>query len=1030
MKRNLLLSIRVLFIGLILTSGYDALSQSYPLSGKVLSSDDLAPIPGVSILVKNTIIGTTSDLDGNYSLQVSVGDTIIYSMTGYLQNEYVATGALVFDAILPVNETQLDEVVIIGYGQEKRSNLTGSIASVKMENLENRPVARLDQALQGMASGIYVTKGGGAPGASPTIHIRGIGSIGSTDPLWIVDGIKMSPGNQFNLEDVESIEILKDAASSAIYGAEAAHGVILVTTKRGSKGKTEINYSSSFAKVNPIRLPQLLGSADFVSYKKQSRENAGQNPEPSWDNWTHDTDWLDAFYSGSGFSQFHDFSVAKGTDKSNFFLSLGYDNEDGILVNNDFKRYSLRLNSDFELAKWISIGESVLLSRVNEDPINNFNEDYNGAIPFRSIPIMPIYDETNPYGGWGRAPVYFQGPNPVATQYQQHETRKYNRLDGNMYVLLSPLKGLTVRGTIGYNYLSFLGQAFNEAFSYGAFANPINSLTYSSANDETITGNLVATYALSLGDHAFKIMGGYEVSQFETQHFNATATNFPVDEAYSFNLATGAFNITDRQTIYQRRILSQFGRLTYNFKEKYLFEANVRRDASAPAFSPSKIWGVFPSFSAGWNVYKEPFFKSNLISNLKLRASIGTLGSDKIGSFIYSKTYTSQFDTYTFDQNGSDKFSGFYISRFPNSEVKWEEVQLSNVGVDFELWQGKVGFSVDYYVKNTKDLLYGIPLPASVGIATHNFDPVNPEVNIGTMRNTGIDLDLRYRENLGHFRLNLNGNVSYLRNKVLSLNEDNYITGGYGGGQIAGMTRTQAGMPISSFYGFVVQQMLNSENDIFAINSYSPDGIYQEAGTGPGDLMYKDLSGPEGVPDGKITWEHDRTFIGNPWPKFMYGLNIQLGYKDFIDVVLQFQGVADVDIFNANIAYTRNFFGDANTTTLIYDAWTPENHTRHPRNIASDPNGNFSRPSTYFIEDGSYLKLRNAQIGFTFPKKWLHNMGGLGGVRLYVHANNLLTITGYSGMDPELAGSNVSRGIDYGLYPHTRTFGGGIDVKF
>jgi hypothetical protein len=323
-----------------------------------------------------------------------------------------------------------------------------------------------------------------------------------------------------------------------------------------------------------------------------------------------------------------------------------------------------------------------------------------------------------------------------------------------------------------------------------------------------------------------------------------------------------------------------------------------------------------------------------------------------------------------------------------------------------------------------------VPIPASVGIATHNFDPVNPEVNIGTMRNTGIDIDLGYRTQISDFRFSTNTNVSFLKNKVLSLNGDDYITGGYGGGQIGGMTRTQAGMPISSFYGFEVQQMLNSDNDIFAINSYAEDGIYQEAGTGPGDLMYRDISGPDGVPDGQVTWEHDRTFIGNPWPKIMYGINLQLQYKTSFDMLLQFQGVQGVDVFNANKAYSRNFFGDANTTTDIYEAWTPENHTNNPRNIASDPNGNFSRPSTYFIEDGSYLKLRNAQIGYNFPPGLLQKLGGIGGVRVYVNASNVFTITAYEGADPEIAGNNTSRGVDYGIYPHTKTFGGGIDIQF
>ena len=377
------------------------------ITGKV-TDDNGEGLPGATIIVKDAGDGTITNVDGTFKLDIEEGTLpaiLIVSFVGYKSKEVLVTDQTQVNVTLETDISALEEVVVVGYGQQKRSNLTGSVSSVKVENLENRPVIRLDQALQGMSSGVFVSKGGGAPGASPTIHIRGVGSINNTDPLWIIDGVRMAPGNHFNLDDVESIEILKDAASSAIYGAAAAHGVILVTTKRGKEGKTQISYKSSFAKVNPIRLPTLLGSEDFVNYKKQSRINAGQNPEPSWDNWEHDTDWINAFYDGSGFSHYHDFSVAKGTESSNFYLSFGYDDEEGILIDNNFERFSMRLNSDLDLAKWITIGERVLLSRVSENPIDNFNEDYNGAIPYRSIPIMPIYDETNPYGGWGMAPA-------------------------------------------------------------------------------------------------------------------------------------------------------------------------------------------------------------------------------------------------------------------------------------------------------------------------------------------------------------------------------------------------------------------------------------------------------------------------------------------------------------------------------------------------------------------------------------------------------------------------------------------------
>ena len=1017
--------------GLIEMPKIEAVQPSLPqqkefrLYGTVTDEKGQA-LEGVTVALLNTNIGTISNEYGKYELLLDESEKsrkLVFTYVGFEAVSVAFDGDQQINVQLKSDAKLLDDVVVVGYGEQKRSNLSGSVSKVNVDDLENKSKLRLDQALQGMVAGVTVTQNGGAPGAAPSIHIRGVGSISNTEPLWIIDGIRMEPGNFFDINDVETMEVLKDASSAAIYGAKAAHGVILVTTKHG-KGEMQINFKSSVGKRTPIRLPKLLNSADFVKYKKESRLNAGQNPEPSWDNYEYDTDWMDAYYAGSGMLYSNALSIAKGDDKFSYYLSFGYDNEEGILIDNNYKRYSARINSASKLKSWVSVGENILLSRVTENPIGNNNENYSGAIPYRSIPIMPIYDDTNPYGGWGRAPVYFQGPNPVATQYQQHETRSYNRLNSSVFMELTPLKGLSVRGTVGFNYTAFLGERFDEAFDYGAFANPINALTYSSANDQSIVGNVVATYSKIVGSSDFKIMAGCEASQFETKHFNVAGTNFPVDIARSYNLSTGVVSATDRYNIYQSRLLSQFGRFNYAFDDKYLFEANIRRDASAPKFGPSNIWGIFPSFSAGWRISNEEFFKNiPYLTSAKLRASTGKLGSDNIGDYIYLKTYTSQFSTYAFDQLGANKVSGFYVSRFPNEDVKWEEVNMHNVGIDLRAFKNKLSLSVEYYIKDTKDLLYAIPIPPSVGISVNNFDAVNPEVNIGTMRNTGVDIEIGFQQPAKSFDFGISANTSFMKNKMLSLNGDQYITGGNGGGLIGGMTRTQPGLPISSFYGYVVQQMLNSEGDVYAVNTYAGDGFYQETGTGPGDFLYKDLNG-----DGEITTA-DRTVLGNPWPKMTYALNLNAVYKKMFDVAIQFQGVQGVDVFNANKAYSRFFFGDNNSTTDIYEAWTPENHTDNPRNIASDPNGNFSKPSSYFVEDGSYLKLRNIQIGFTFPFRMLETMR-IRKLRFYANANNLLTFTKYSGLDPEIAGSNTSRGVDFGLYPQVRSYTIGLDLHF
>ncbi|MES1224060.1 MAG: SusC/RagA family TonB-linked outer membrane protein, partial [Bacteroidota bacterium] len=687
--------------------------QGKVITGKVTSASSREGIPGVNIVVKGTAVGTITDVEGNYSIAAENNSILVFSSIGYISQEIKVEEQTSINISLADDVKALEEVVVVGYGEQKRSNVTGALSVVKVADMENKTQFRLDQALQGMAAGVNVTRNGGAPGSAPTIHVRGVGSIGNTAPLWIIDGIRMDPGNSFDVNDVESMEVLKDASASAIYGVQAANGVIIVKTKRGKNG-LQVNFKTSIGQRHAMKLPHLLNSADYVKYKKESRLNAGQNPEPGWDNYTADTDWIGAFYNGSGMIQSNSVSVAKGDEKINYYFSFGNDNEKGILIDNTYKRYSMRLNSDVMLTKWLKLGETLILSKVIENPISNNNESYTGGIPYRSVPTMPIYDKTNPYGGWGRGEAYFQGPNPVATQYQQHETRTSNRLDGNAFLEAKPLTGLTVRSTVGLNYYSYLVQQFNEAFDYGFFSTHIAQLTYGYATTQALTANVVATYNKKISKHDFKIMGGYESWQSDGRHFNVTGNGYPIQVAQSLNLTTGAIASTDRYNVDQDRLLSQFGRFNYNYDNKYLFEANIRRDGSSK-FAPQYRWGVFPSFSAGWKISEEKFFQSiNTITSLKLRASWGKLGyTGGIGNFAYQSPYTSQFSTYSFDAAGSNKTTGYYLSRFSNNKIRWEESNMTDIAIDMALFQNKFTVSVDLYRKDTEGLLVPVPVAAS-----------------------------------------------------------------------------------------------------------------------------------------------------------------------------------------------------------------------------------------------------------------------------------------------------------------------------
>jgi len=999
------------------------------ISGKVTDENDEG-LPGVNVLVKNTTTGTVTDIDGNYRFSVpDDAQVLVFSSVGYETQEVGIGNQSVINISMVPDVQALSEIVVVGYGTQKKSDLTGAVSSVKSEDITRLSETRLETALQGRAAGVQVVRTEGKPGASAKINIRGSGSIGDTDPLWIIDGVPMDPGNYFNPNDVESVEILKDASAAAIYGARAAHGVILVTTKRGSEGKVKVNFTAQAGKRKPRPLPDMLDTFGFVEASSTARINAGQTPESSWDDPASlpNTNWVDEVFSGSGIEQSYNLSVSGGNENATFYVSGAYDKEEGVMVNNSFERFTLRANSDYKIGNRLKIGESLLVSQTRENPTPTDGGDLQTV--FRAIPIMPVYDESNPFGGWGTAPAYFQGPNPLAVQMQNHILNKTNRINGNVYAEFEILDGLSLRGSFGANITALHGQRFSEAYNYGALSNPINSLTHRSRDLEQYNSNLVLTYNKEIGKHNFTILGGYEKYQSDAVDFTALAQEFPISYSESFGVATGTVDISDRQTIDdQYRLESLFGRVNYAYDNKYLFSANIRRDGSS-RFGPANQYGVFPSFSVGWRLIEEGFMQNvTWLSDLKLRGSWGKLGSDRIGNYIFSPTYRNNRSTYAFDatgQSGGSKVRGFYLRRFPNEEVKWEEVIQTDIGVDLGLLDGRFNVTADYYIKNTSDMLIGVQLPPSFGVSQSRSNPESAPINIGEVVNRGFELALNYRQVVNDWTFDITGNASWNKNEVKSLNEDQQILAGGGGhGYSDNISITEAGQPMGTFYGLVAEGIFQTQAEIDALNEASPTGVYQNQSTAPGDLIYKDVDG-----DGVITPD-DRTYTGNPWPRMMYGLNANINFKGF-DFTIFFQGVAGVELFNATKAYTRTVFSDYNSSELVFEAWTPEAPTEHPRLIATDPNGNFRRPSSYHVENGSYLRLRNVQLGYALPQSVIGNIG-LTNVRVFVNAQNILTFTKYEGVDPEVGeGGNNQRGIDnYRQYPQTSLISGGIQVGF
>ena len=987
-------------------------------------------LPGVNVLVKNTTIGTVTDIDGKYNLSApDDAETLVFSSVGYLTQEVAIGSQSTIDLALEPDIQSLEEVVVVGYGTQKKSDLTGAVSSIEPQDITRVSERRLETALQGRAAGVVVARDEGNPGAAARINIRGSGSIGNTDPLWIIDGVPMEPGNFFNPNDVASIEILKDASAAAIYGARAAHGVILVTTKRGSEGNVKVNFGAQVGQRQSRPLPDMLDTRGFAQASSQARINAGQTPESAWANPESlpNTDWVDEVFDGSGIEQTYNLSISGGDEKATFYVSGAYDKEDGIMIDNWFERFAVRANSDYKIGKRIKIGESLLVSRTRENPTASDGGDLQTV--FRAIPIMPVYDPSNPFGGWGTAPAYFQGPNPVAVQLQNIQLNKVNRINGNLYAEVEFIEGLSLRGSLGVNIAALHEEAFSEAYNYGALSNPINSLTHRSRDLQQFNTNLVLTYDKSIGKHNFTVLGGYEKFRSDGIDFTALAQDFPVGFARSFALATGTVDINDRQTIDdQYRIESFFGRINYTFDNKYLFSTNVRRDGSS-RFGPTNQYGIFPSFSVGWRIIEEGFMQNVAwLSDLKLRGSWGILGSDRIDDYIFSKTYSNIRSTYVFDptgQAGGNKVRGFYLRQFPNRDVKWEEVVQTDIGVDIGFLEGRFNVTADYYIKNTTDMLIGVQLPLSFGVSEHNRDPERTPFNLGEVENRGFELALNYRQNVGEWNFDITGNAAWNRNEVKSLAADEQIFAGGGGhGYSNNIAVTEAGQPMGVFYGWVANGIFQNQAEVDALNEASPTGVYQNQSTAPGDLRYRDIDG-----DGVITPD-DRTYIGNPWPRLTYGLNTNINFRNF-DFTLFLQGVQGVELFNATKAYTRTVFSDYNASELVFDAWTAENPTNHPRLIATDPNGNFRRPSSYHVEDGSFLKVRNVQLGYTLPQSLIERIG-LTNARVFVNAQNILTFTKYEGVDPEVGqGGNTQRGIDnYRQYPQTTLVSTGVQIGF
>lgn len=1050
-----------------------------PVKGRVLDNSGSA-VPGATVVLKgSTTVGTTTDVDGLFTLNIPAvaNAVLVISSIGYITQEVSIANRSQIEISLVADTKSLAEVVVVGYGTQKKADLTGAVSVVDMKELNQQPAAQITNQLQGRVSGVTIQTSG-QPGQSPQVRIRGINTFGNNSPLYVVDGVPTLSIDDLNPNDIASMQVLKDAASASIYGARAANGVIILTTKRGSKNeKVKVSYDGYYGtqrvkqgNVWNVLSPQEMADLKWVALKNTNPGEPindaqyGNGPTPVLPNYiapagaqTVDeslyyvdpnytnpddvnnfyrivkankagTDWFHEVFKPAPITS-HNLSVTGGGDRGSYLFSLNYFNQQGTLLRTYLKRYTIRSNSQYNVSDKIRVGENLAFS-ATDNPQASIN-DPGGPIGFtyRSQPIIPVYDIRGNYAA-GYGPGLGDAFNPVAMQERTRNNRGLStRLFGNVFAEADLLKFLTLRTSFGGEIYS----TSYHSFSYPQYENSENSKTNSYSEDASNGYNWTWTNTLTFRNtfntvHNLAVVVGTEAYQNRGRTVGGTTLGFFSFDPDYVNLSTGSGTKNNYSERYQDALYSLIGRVDYNFKERYLFGATIRRDGSSRFLNNQYGW--FPSVSAGWRISDEAFMKTlTWLNDLKIRGGYGIMGNQlNVDPANAYTTYTSNRLSAYYPITGSNSSlsEGFGRSRIGNPNAKWEKNINSNIGIDASLFKGKLQLTVDYYRKDIRDLLYNPERSATAGQGEVPF------INIAHMKNDGLDLSATGDFDLTRdLRLNTTLTFTTYHNEIQKISngtpyfdeESLNFNGSY-------VIRNAVGRPLSQFFGYQVAGFWNSQEEIDAENARvqqatgDPNATYQ-TDVAVGRFRYADTNG-----DGRIT-DEDRTFLGNPNPKFSYGLNIGLTYKGF-DFSMFLYGVAGNKIFN-NIKWWHDFsssFYSAKSYTALYDSWTPENH--NAKAPIQETVGSFSTanvPNSYFVENGSYLRARNAQIGYTLPAGTLQKVG-VSRLRVYLQSANLFTITKYSGLDPELTGNTTSFGIDKGGYPNQKQFILGANITF
>jgi TonB-linked SusC/RagA family outer membrane protein len=1025
----------LLFSLFMIQSGF-AQAQSRSVSGNVTSTVDGMGIPGASIAVQGTKIGTTTDFDGNFKIEAKSGDVLVFSFIGFKSQKITVGTQQTINVALQEETAELKEVVVIGYGSQRKTLVTNAVTQVSGENLAKTNTTNALQALQGQAAGLQVTSTSGQPGEGLNVVIRGAGSTSGTTPLYVVDGILTGDISYLNNSDIESISVLKDAASAAIYGSQASNGVILVTTKKGKRGAAgQITFDQYYGIQSVARKVDLLNATEYGVMLNEAAVNSGKTPY-----FTNDqiaalgsgTNWMDKMLTDNAATKNFSFGASGGSDTSVYSTSLSYLGQEGVVGGKDlsnYERYNFRFNSEHKLYKdVVTLGENLSFAYINKNGIGVGNQ-YSNSLrsAFQATPLLPMYDvDGNYYDTTNNSEPWLAGAaNPYALMVYNNQNESNNqKLLGNVYLQIEPIKNLTLRTTLGLDYYAGEGHSYSPVYQLSIYANSaFDKVNQNMNKGKTITWDNLLTYKFDAAqNHHFETMLGTSSINYDGTSVSATNADVifnDLEHAWLNNTTNkdGAkMSMTGLKQETKR--MSYFGRLNYNFKETYLLNATFRMDGSS-IFSKENQWGYFPSVSAGWIVSNEEFLKdSKVINFLKLRGSWGQVGNQNARAFQYLSTIKSNNTNYIFGDTEGVLTPGAYPDRLSNLDLKWETSEQIDFGFDARFLDNALSVTFDVYNKKSKDWLILAPILATAGADA-------PFINGGDVVNKGVELSLNYQNKIGDFNYSISANGAYNKNTVGQIPNADGIIHGLSNelyDNAGEFYRAQNGFPLGYFWGYKTGGVFQNQEQI---NNYkSASGVVLQPNAAPGDLIYQNVNG-----DDKID-ASDKTEIGKPNPDFTFGFSLSANYKAF-DFSLMANGVAGNQIVQS---YRNQAGAYGNYTSAILDRWHGEGSSNTVPRVTED-NRNFTQFSDLYLQDGDFLRISTVTLGFDFAKMKQSKPFFASQFRLYFSVLNLYTFTKYDGMDPEIGfGSSnddqkFSSGVDVGYYPRPRTFMMGLNVK-